>query len=189
MEKEIQYGVPSSDLDTVPMQGDDNYNKSKATFCNEVRNNKTIQLQVARSVCVSTAYMIMGWTKGQIGPAFPDIMMIAGADLEKGSALMTSFYTGQLFGSVMAGFIYSKMNKYLLFGFALVLYSLTVVVTPWCFLYELMIAAFTFLGVCGGIVCVGKLSYSLPTYQFTFHSSKYLTLIMSNRVCTLYQSY
>ncbi|XP_033763044.1 sodium-dependent glucose transporter 1-like [Pecten maximus] len=150
MEKEMQYGVRSSDLETVPMQADTHCNKSS-----ETRDYKTIQSQIARSVCVSAAYMILGWTKGQIGPAFPDIMMISGADLEKGSAFMTSLYTGQLFGSVMAGFIYPKMNKYLLFGFALVLYSLTVAVIPWCFLYELMVAAFTFLGVCGGMIGVG----------------------------------
>ncbi|XP_033762494.1 uncharacterized protein LOC117344009 [Pecten maximus] len=81
-------------------------------------------------------------------------MMISGVDLEKGSAFMTSLYAGHLIGSVLAGFIFGKINKYLLFASTLLLYSLSVAVIPWCFLYELMVASFVFLGVCCGIISV-----------------------------------
>ncbi|OWF38208.1 sodium-dependent glucose transporter 1-like [Mizuhopecten yessoensis] len=160
MEKEEKYGIQSSDLDAVPMQeiniGKDNSyeQKPKESFCSEFRNSNVIQSQIKRSVCNSGAYMIMGWTKGQIGPSFPDIMIISGADLENGSAFMTSFYTGRLLGSVLAGVIYSKINKHLLFGASLILYSLMVAAIPWCYLYELMVAAHTLFGVCGGILSV-----------------------------------
>ncbi|XP_033761499.1 uncharacterized protein LOC117343264 [Pecten maximus] len=161
MEKELKYGVRSAHLDSIPMKktGEDNVieneSNSTETFCSGIWNSKSLRLQVVRSVCVSAAFMISGWTKGQIGPAFPDIMMISGADLEKGSVFMTSLYTGQLLGSIIAAFIYPKINKYLVFGSVLVLYSLAVAAIPWCFLYELMVAAFAFLGVWGGINSVG----------------------------------
>ncbi|OWF38209.1 Sodium-dependent glucose transporter 1 [Mizuhopecten yessoensis] len=182
MEKEIKYGIRSSGRDTVPMQEIDEENitenschkKSKETFCFEVQNSKLIQSQIVRSVCVSVAFMMKGWTKGQIGPAFPDIMMISGADLENGSAFMTSFYTGQLLGSVLAGVIYSKMNKYLLFASSVVMFSLMLAAIPWCYLYGLMVAAHTFLGIGGGITAVSISSESVAIWGPTPRGRSYL---------------
>ncbi|OWF38211.1 Sodium-dependent glucose transporter 1A [Mizuhopecten yessoensis] len=182
MEKEIKYGIRTSGPDIALMYKideesiieNDGNDKTKETFCFEIQNNKIIQSQVVRSVCVSAAYMMKGWTKGQIGPAFPDIMMISGADLENGSAFMTSLYTGQLLGSVLAGVIYSKMNKYLLFAGSLVMYSLMLAAIPWCYLYDLMVAAHALLGVSGGIISVAIDSESVAIWGPTPRGRSYL---------------
>ncbi|XP_060070711.1 sodium-dependent glucose transporter 1-like [Ylistrum balloti] len=180
MEKEIKYGVPSSELDTVPMQeivkekNCKNVNKRKKSFRDDVLTSKTVQSQIVRSVCVSAAYMITGWTKGLIGPAFPDIMMISGADLENGSLFMTALYTGLLLGSVGGGVIYSKIDKYLLFTVSLVLYSVMVALIPWCSSYQLMVVAHAFLGVCGGLTSVGVGFESIAIWGPTPRGRSYL---------------
>ncbi|XP_069111639.1 sodium-dependent glucose transporter 1A-like [Argopecten irradians] len=172
MDKEGKYGVRSADNDSAPMQDDDT--KSKRSLCYEIRNSTAVRSLIARSIAVSGAYMILGWTKGQIGPAFPDIMMISGTDLTKGSTFMTSLYAGQLVGSVLGGFIYSEMNKYILFTAALVLYSFTIAAIPWCSLYGLMVAAFAFLGVCGGVFVVGIGSESVTIWGPTTRGRSYI---------------
>ncbi|XP_069111642.1 uncharacterized protein [Argopecten irradians] len=121
MEKEIKYGVQSKHHDDVPMQeleveltGDENKgHKSEDTFCSEIMNSNTVRSQFVRSICMSSADMITGWMKAQIGPAFPDIMLISGTDLTRGSIFMTALYSGQLLGAFLASVIFSRINKYL----------------------------------------------------------------------------
>ncbi|XP_069114676.1 uncharacterized protein [Argopecten irradians] len=97
MDREGKYGVRSADNDSAPMQADDT--KSKQNLCHGIRHSTAIRSLIARSIAVSGAYMVLGWTKGQIGPAFPDIMMISGTNLTKGSTFMTSLFAGQLAGN------------------------------------------------------------------------------------------
>ncbi|XP_033761500.1 sodium-dependent glucose transporter 1-like [Pecten maximus] len=180
MEVGVKCGIQSYDHDAVPKQDVDIKDNDSSSehklkdISDESSNCKNTHLQIIRSVCVSCAYMVLGWTKGQIGPAFLDILMISGANLEKGSVFMTSLYAGQLIGSLLSGFAFAKMNKFLLFAFTLALYSLTVAAIPWCFLYELMVAAFAFLGVCGGIIVVAVGSEVVDIWGPTPRGRSYL---------------
>ncbi|OWF38212.1 sodium-dependent glucose transporter 1-like [Mizuhopecten yessoensis] len=183
MDTELKYGVPGSEQEAVPMQKDDEYDEDNkvpevkpSSFYAELRDNKVTRLQVIRSICVSSAYVVMGWIKGQLGPAFPDVIRISGVDLQKGSAFMTAYYTGRFLGSLLAGVIYSRMNKFLLFGISLVMFGLVVGSIPWCVLYELMIFAHVVLGIFGGILAVAIYSESVLIWGPTGRGRSYLMI-------------
>ncbi|XP_069111643.1 sodium-dependent glucose transporter 1A-like [Argopecten irradians] len=180
MEKGMKHNVQSFDHEAVPTQDRHIWNENNSSEqsmkeeTEEVNIRKITNLQIIRSVCTSCVYLIVGWTKGQIGPAFLDIMMISGAEIADGSFFLSSHYAGTLIGSVLSGFIFANMNRYLLLCSTLALYSLAVAAIPWCSLYELMVAAFAFLGVLGGILIVASSAETVNIWGPTSRGRSYL---------------
>ncbi|OWF55468.1 Sodium-dependent glucose transporter 1 [Mizuhopecten yessoensis] len=99
--------------------------------------------------------MATGWIKGQFGPSFPDLRLICGVDIEKGSWIVTTFYIGYTFGSILEGFLYSKVNRKLLFCACLSILAATVAVIPWCFRFEAMVSAHFVQGAMEGVLDPG----------------------------------
>ncbi|XP_069114674.1 sodium-dependent glucose transporter 1B-like [Argopecten irradians] len=89
---------------------------------------------------------------------------------------MTAYYTGRFLGSILAGFIYSRMNKFLLFGISLLMFGVVVGAIPWCALYEVMITAHVVLGIFGGILAVAIYSESVLIWGPTGRGRSYLML-------------
>ncbi|XP_033763036.1 sodium-dependent glucose transporter 1B-like [Pecten maximus] len=89
---------------------------------------------------------------------------------------MTAYYAGRFLGSLLAGVIYSRMNKFLLFGIALVMFGVVVGSIPWCAQYELMITAHVILGIFGGILAVAIYSESVLIWGPTGRGRSYLML-------------
>ncbi|XP_021376427.1 uncharacterized protein LOC110465139 isoform X3 [Mizuhopecten yessoensis] len=124
----------------------------KQSFLTELRHNTDTQFKVILSICVALANSMLGWIKGQIGPAFLDILYISNTDLERGSAFMTSYYTGRAVGSILGGSLYSRMNRYLILVVSMSINGVTLALIPWCAQYELMVTAHVIQGLCNGVM-------------------------------------
>lgn len=121
----------------------------------------------------NTTYFVFywqGWIIGQFGPSFLDLQVITHTRLEEGSAFMTSHSVGYLFGSLISGILFDKFNKLVLLFFTIAGNGITVVVIPWCVLYEMMIAIHTVKGLfSGGLdACMYKCYDKLIFYFYLF---------------------
>ncbi|XP_021373466.1 sodium-dependent glucose transporter 1A-like isoform X2 [Mizuhopecten yessoensis] len=152
--------------------------QEQQSLITELRHNRVIRSKVILSICATFVYAMLGWCKGQTGPAFLDILYISGTDLEKGSAFMTSYSTGSAIGSIIGGSFYSKGNRYLLLVVALAIYSLTRALIPWCVLYELMITAHLAHGICAGVINVVVLSVAISIWGATSRGRVYLNMFL-----------
>ncbi|OWF40708.1 sodium-dependent glucose transporter 1-like [Mizuhopecten yessoensis] len=145
-------------------------------FLVELRSNRSTQCQVVLSTCVAFAFGVLGWSKGQIGPAFLDIMTISGADLETGSAFITAYFVGRVVGSLLCGVLYSKVNTYMLLGIAMTGNSAMFAVIPWCTAYELMIVVHFLHGLAGGLLAVALISIAVSIWGVTARGRAYLNI-------------
>ncbi|OWF40707.1 Sodium-dependent glucose transporter 1 [Mizuhopecten yessoensis] len=164
------YKVNGSECESVPFNESTNEDgkekcQTKApiteyrSFLHEILNNDATRFKTLLSVCAASGFCILGWTKGQFGPAFLDILLIGGTSLEEGSMFMTSYFIGRVLGSILGGAIYSRLNRYLILVVAMTTNSVMFAVIPWCTVYELMIAAHVLHGISGGVMSVCKLHY------------------------------
>ncbi|XP_033761421.1 sodium-dependent glucose transporter 1-like [Pecten maximus] len=150
---------------------------STKPFLQELRNSKDIRFKVLLSICVSMAFNILGWTKGQLGPAFVDLLLISGCDVEKGSFFMTAYFTGRVIGPILAGILSMKINRYMLLVFSLLANTSTVVSIPWCFNFHLMMAAHLLHGMSGGVLLVVVTKEAVSIWGPTTRGRSYLQII------------
>ncbi|XP_060085843.1 sodium-dependent glucose transporter 1-like [Ylistrum balloti] len=120
-----------------------------------LKEDRLFKGKVYYSLCIYFAFFVIGWIKGQFGPSFPDLRLICNVDIEKGSWIVTTFYIGYTFGSILEGFLYSKVNRKLLFGACLSILAAMVTVIPWCFPFEAMVAAHFVQGTMEGVLDPG----------------------------------
>ncbi|XP_060082506.1 major facilitator superfamily domain-containing protein 4A-like [Ylistrum balloti] len=116
-----------------------------------IRYDRSKQQSVIYSICIYFSFFMIGWNRSLFGPSFPDIQQICHIDLELGSWIVTTFYIGYAFGALIAGLL-GAFNQNLTFGFSLITLATSVVVTPWCSVYWIMIAAHFSQGFCQGVV-------------------------------------
>ncbi|XP_060082505.1 sodium-dependent glucose transporter 1-like [Ylistrum balloti] len=109
------------------------------------------QQNVIYSICIYVTFFMIGWSRSLFGPCFPDIQHICHIDLELGSWIVATFYIGYTFGSLIAGLL-ETYNQNLIFGLSLITLATSVVVTPWCSVYWIMIAVHFSQGFCQGVV-------------------------------------
>ncbi|XP_069111280.1 sodium-dependent glucose transporter 1A-like [Argopecten irradians] len=150
---------------------------STKPFLEELRYSKDTRFKVLLSICVSMAFNILGWTKGQLGPAFVDLLLISGCDVEKGSFFMTSYFTGRVIGPILAGILSMRINRYMLLVFSLLANTTTVVSIPWCFNFHLMMAAHLLHGMSGGILLVVVTKEAVSIWGPTTRGRSYLQII------------
>ena len=98
---------------------------------------------------------VQGFAIGQRGPAFLDLQIITGTDVEQASYFFTAGSVGYLLGSVLAGTMYDKMNKSLLLLLSVFGLAVCTTVLPWCSLYGLMIAIHFGVSIFGGGIDTG----------------------------------
>ncbi|XP_069128636.1 sodium-dependent glucose transporter 1A-like [Argopecten irradians] len=184
-EKEEIWEHEKTSLHEIDKDGQDDYYTSKdvqkyikMSFIDELRQNKATRFKFILSFCATFAYSTLGWCKGQTGPAFLDILHISGTDLEKGSVFMTSYSTGCAIGSLIGGTLYSRVNRYIILVVALLIYSLTRALIPWCFLYELMVTAHGVHGLCGGLISVVMTSTAVSIWGATPRGRVYLNIFL-----------
>ncbi|XP_060064722.1 sodium-dependent glucose transporter 1A-like [Ylistrum balloti] len=150
---------------------------SSPSFFHEVQWNKSTRFKLILSVCLSMVYFILGWSKSQIGPAFLDLMIISGANLEMGSWFMTSYFLGRLIGSTVGGYLYTRRNHYLLFAASVTVNGLILAAIPWCTYYKLMIAAHAFNGVFEGIMNLTLTSKAVSVWGPTARGRSYIQIM------------
>ncbi|XP_060065127.1 sodium-dependent glucose transporter 1-like [Ylistrum balloti] len=146
-------------------------------FLQDLKHNTDTRFKVILSICVSMAFNILGWTKGQLGPAFVDLLVISGCDVEKGSFFMTSYFTGRVIGPILAGFLSTKINRYMLLVFSLLANTTTVVAIPWCFDFYVMMAAHVLHGMSGGVLLVVVTKEAVSIWGPTTRGRSYLQVI------------
>ncbi|XP_033762758.1 sodium-dependent glucose transporter 1-like [Pecten maximus] len=120
-----------------------------------LKEDRLFKAKVYYSACIYFAFFVIGWIKGQFGPSFPDLRLICDVDIEKGSWIVTTFYIGYTFGSILEGFLYNKVNRKLLFWACLSILAVMVAVIPWCFRFEAMVAAHFVQGAMEGVLDPG----------------------------------
>ncbi|XP_033762958.1 sodium-dependent glucose transporter 1A-like [Pecten maximus] len=151
--------------------------REPTSFIRDIKNDKDVRFKLILSICVSLAFMMLGWTLGQMGPAFPDLLDITRTDLEKGSTYLTSYSTGRLVGSVLGGLLYSKINTYLLFVASLVINGTAVATIPWCSTYELMMSVHAIQGISGGVLNLAVTSTSMSIWGPTRRGRSYIQIL------------
>ena len=110
----------------------------------------------------NTKYIIVlflsfqGGIKSQLGPAFRDLQQISGVGLEKGSWIITSLYIGYTLGALLNGFLFPKFNPKMLFALYCLGLGLSVAVTPWCYLYPIMVTVHFITGLLEGLADAGN---------------------------------
>ncbi|XP_021376438.1 sodium-dependent glucose transporter 1-like [Mizuhopecten yessoensis] len=147
------------------------------SFLQELKHSKDTRFKFILSICVSMAFNILGWTKGQLGPAFVDLLVISGCDVEKGSFFMTSYFTGRVIGPILAGILSTKINRYMLLVLSLLANASTVVAIPWCFNFYLMMAAHVLHGMFGGVLLVVVTKEAVSIWGPTTRGRSYLQII------------
>ncbi|XP_071086107.1 sodium-dependent glucose transporter 1A-like [Haliotis cracherodii] len=88
------------------------------------------------------AFIVLGFSAGQGGPSFLDLMLITNTKVEQASALFTSGAVGYMIGAFVSGFLYDKCNKLLLLAACLVGSSIFSAVIPLCTPLPAMIAMY-----------------------------------------------
>ncbi|XP_060065960.1 sodium-dependent glucose transporter 1-like [Ylistrum balloti] len=143
----------------------------------EIKDDKLIRFNFILSILVVLVFMVLGWALAQIGPAFPDLVYITNTDLNRGSGYMTSYFTGRMVGSALGGVLYSKMNAYLMFAISLVVNGSVLATIPWCFHYEIMIAAHALHGISGGVLNVAVTSTAMSIWGPTRRGRLYVQIL------------
>ncbi|XP_060081170.1 sodium-dependent glucose transporter 1-like [Ylistrum balloti] len=173
-EKEPELIPLEEDLDKIY------HDHTEKSFKTEIRRKNETRFKLLQSLFLAMAFMILGWSKGQLGPAFMDLLFITGADLKAGSGFMTSYYAGRMLGSILAGVIYLKVNKYLIFVFSISINGIIVAAIPWCSQYELMMAAHVIHGVSGGVLDVAITSEAVKIWGPTARGRSYLQILAAS---------
>ncbi|XP_069139231.1 sodium-dependent glucose transporter 1-like [Argopecten irradians] len=151
----------------------------KPSLFTEVKQNKHIRVKVVTSILIITAMMMVGYNQGQLRPMFPDLIEIVDVDLEKGSAIVTSYFSGRLVGSVLGGFLHSKTNRYLLIVVSLTIDSGVVAVIPWCSVYELMLAVHSLHGTLIGVLNIAVNTVAIQLWGSTSRGRAYVLMVFA----------
>ncbi|XP_069114635.1 sodium-dependent glucose transporter 1A-like [Argopecten irradians] len=174
-------GIPKrKEIELITVSKDSGVPHVRKSLISELQHSKQTRFKLVKSFLVASAFMILGWTKGQLGPAFLDLLYITGTDLKSGSGFMTSYYAGRMSGSILAGFIYSKVNKYLIFVISITVHGIVVGVIPWCYQYELMVGAHLLQGISGGVLDVAITSEAVTIWGPTARGRSYLQLLAAS---------
>ncbi|OWF40703.1 sodium-dependent glucose transporter 1-like [Mizuhopecten yessoensis] len=188
MAKNIEdYKVNGCDCESVPFNESANEDgkeecqtkapiKEYRSFLHEILHNDATRFKTLLSVCAASGFCILGWTKGQFGPAFLDILLICSTSLEEGSLFMTSYFIGRVMGSILGGAIYSRLNRYLILVVAMTTNSLMFAVIPWCTVYEMMIAAHVLHGISGGVMSVSLISIAASIWGTSARGRVYMNI-------------
>ncbi|XP_060582325.1 sodium-dependent glucose transporter 1C-like isoform X2 [Ruditapes philippinarum] len=107
---------------------------------------------LVQTVCVYFNILLLGWTYGQLGTAFPDIQLILGTNVEHTSLLFTVNSFGYMTGSLTIGFIYDRVQRLKLLGIVSIINGITSAVSPWCSQYWL----FLFVRLVDGFLAGGR---------------------------------
>ncbi|XP_052792146.1 sodium-dependent glucose transporter 1-like [Mya arenaria] len=103
----------------------------------------------------------MGWIYGQMGPALPDLQIVAGVSLAQATWLFTGFALGYLGGCLLAGFIQDKFNPRLMLFLFTTGTAITIGLLPW--IPEII--AMVIIRVINGI-CIGGQDTGIHTMLF-----------------------
>lgn len=111
----------------------------------------TRRSKIIYTVCIYSSFLMIGWSRGLLGPSFPDIQRISQVDLELGSWIVTTFYIGNSLGCLTAGLL-DTFNSKLVFGWSLFTLLIAIAAIPWCSIFGIMIVAHLVQGFSQGIV-------------------------------------
>ncbi|XP_045215588.2 sodium-dependent glucose transporter 1-like [Mercenaria mercenaria] len=92
----------------------------------------------------------MGWVYGQMGPALPDLQLIAGVPLQQATWLFTGFAIGYLGGCLLAGFIQDRFNPRLMLFLYTFGTAITIGLLPWIPIFIVMVVIRVVNGICIG---------------------------------------
>ncbi|XP_060079722.1 sodium-dependent glucose transporter 1B-like [Ylistrum balloti] len=139
--------------------------KSCSRSVHKFRTDVIYQDKVVYSSCIFTTFFIIGWGKGQFGPAYIDLRFISNTDLEQGSWILTSFFVGYSIGSVLQGFLHDRVNRKLMYSVCLFIWSIVIAGIPWCSLFEAMLSGYIMIGSLQGILDTGGNTEILRIWQ------------------------
>ncbi|XP_045189010.2 sodium-dependent glucose transporter 1A-like [Mercenaria mercenaria] len=143
--QQLNNGPESIDVNSTPSVLSKRV-KGYLTFENECHRKNFIQ-----SCCVYFNFILLGWTYGQLGTAFPDLQLILNTNVEQTSLVFTMNSVGYMAGSVGIGFVYDRVSHLKLLGVLSVVNGVTSIVLPWCKLFGLFLAVRFIDGfLCGG---------------------------------------
>ncbi|XP_053406333.1 sodium-dependent glucose transporter 1-like [Mercenaria mercenaria] len=92
----------------------------------------------------------MGWVYGQMGPALPDLQLIARVPLQEATWLFTGFAIGYLGGCLLAGSIQDRFNPRLLLFLYTLGTAITIGLLPWIPIFIVMVIMRVINGICIG---------------------------------------
>ncbi|XP_069110855.1 sodium-dependent glucose transporter 1A-like [Argopecten irradians] len=129
----------------------------KTVWTQRMKTDHIYKEKVIFSLALCWAFLTLGWSTGQFGPAFLDLQIITNTDVTKASAFLTGRSIGNLAGSVINGFIFDRFNKFLLVTVLPVAGTVITAALPWCVWYEVMVAMQFGVGFyVGGIAASGN---------------------------------
>lgn len=91
-----------------------------------------------------------------MGPSLLDLQIITNTSLDKISVIFTVDSTGYFVGTFLSGYLFRKFNSAILFFISAVGSALTIVVIPWCSVYEVMVIVFAIKGIFDAFVDTSK---------------------------------
>ena len=100
-------------------------------------------------------HFLQGFAYSQAGPTLPDLQQITGVHLNTASWLFTAVAFGFITGCFLSGVLVEKVNQRLILFMFLFAMAVFTIVTPWCELFGLMLAARLCVGVCTGGIDTG----------------------------------
>ncbi|XP_069114281.1 sodium-dependent glucose transporter 1-like [Argopecten irradians] len=129
------------------------------TFCQRTKlkfkMNSVFRGKILYTVCLFASRFIHGWSRGLFGSSYTDIRMISGSSLDDGSWILTSSSIGFALGSILQGFLYSRVNSKALFGITSIVCCTAFAVVPWCTVFEAMMFTYITIGVGQGVLASG----------------------------------
>ncbi|XP_033745888.1 sodium-dependent glucose transporter 1A-like [Pecten maximus] len=114
--------------------------------------DKTHRKKVYYSICIYAAFFSIGWMRGLYGPALVDILFISDVSLDLGSLVFTFNSIGYIFGCLGGKYLAGRWNRNMLYGLNTLALGILIGVTPWCYLFVLMVAVHFGQGTVTGII-------------------------------------
>lgn len=119
------------------------------------RSDINFQHKMLYSACLCFSCFMIGYGKGQFGPAYIDLRIISNTGLEQGSWILTSLFIGYSMGSVLEGLLHDRVDRKLMFSACLFIWSLVIAAIPWCSIFEAMLSGYILIGILQGVLDTG----------------------------------